>query len=86
MPLLGPEDREHVKVLGRHGAIGVELVVASLLGLFGGRWLDDQWGTGPWLSLVGFLLGLVAGGKSLYVLARQTTRDPDPDSHHDRSD
>lgn len=86
MPLLGPEGREQMKVLGHVGAVGVELVVASLLGYFGGRWLDGQWGTTPWLQWIGFVLGLVAGSKSLYVLARQTKSELDSDTDRDRSD
>ncbi len=75
MSLLGPEGREQLRVLGHVGAVGVELVVASMLGFFGGRWLDAELGTEPWLKWIGFVLGLVAGAKSLYVLARQTRSD-----------
>lgn len=86
MPLLGPEGREQMRVLGHVGAVGVELVVVSLLGYFGGRWLDSQWGTEPWLRWIGFVLGLVAGSKSLYVLARKAKSDLDSDDQRDRSD
>lgn len=85
MWLLGPEGREQIRDLGRFGAVGTELVVASLLGYFGGRWLDGQWDTDPWFRLIGFFLGLVAGSKSLYVLARQYKSDL-ADTDRDRSD
>jgi ATP synthase protein I len=32
-----------------------------VLGLLLGWWLDARWGTGPWLLLVGILLGIGAG-------------------------
>lgn len=81
MMLLGPEGRDQMKVLGRVGAVGVELVVASLLGYFGGRWLDGKLDTAPVLQWIGFVVGLVAGAKSLYVLARQTRSDLESSDH-----
>lgn len=79
MSLLGPEGREQLQVLGRVGAVGFELVVASMLGFFGGRWADGELGTEPWLQWIGFVLGLAAGAKSLYVLARQAQTDTNDD-------
>jgi len=88
MPLLDPEGREQLKTAGRVGAIGIELVIATVLGYLGGRWLDGQLGTEPWLMWIGLVLGLVAGFRSLYVLVRKTRAelgrdDPRP---RDRSD
>ncbi len=41
--------------------VGAELVAPVLVGVFGGRWLDERFGTGPWLLLTGAILGAVAG-------------------------
>jgi F0F1-type ATP synthase assembly protein I len=75
MLLLGPEGRAQLRTLGRVGSIGVELAVFTILGHFGGQYLDSELGTGPWLAWIGLVLGLAAGGKSLYVLARKTQRE-----------
>ncbi len=75
MPLIGPEGREQLKVAGRVGAIGLELAIAIVIGYFGGRWLDGKLGTSPWLMWIGLGLGLVAGFRSLYRLARNTNLD-----------
>jgi ATP synthase protein I len=74
MMLLRPEGREHLRVLGRVGGIGVELVVFTMVGWFGGRWLDGQLDSAPWMQWIGLFLGLAAGVKSLYVLARRESR------------
>lgn len=43
------------------------LIVSPLVGFFAGRWLDGRFGTLPWLSVLGVVLGFVAAG-------RETTR------------
>jgi len=53
----------------RAAALALEFgfVVGSFIttGVLLGRYLDDQWGTTPWLFLAGVLLGL---GLSFYVM------------------
>lgn len=46
--------------------IGMEMAITVVLGYFGGRYLDQMLGTGPWLLLVGVLSGLAAGTMSVY--------------------
>ncbi|MDD4238684.1 MAG: AtpZ/AtpI family protein [Desulfotomaculaceae bacterium] len=46
--------------------IGMELAITVVLGYFGGRYLDQMFGTGPWLLLTGVLTGLAAGIVSVY--------------------
>jgi F0F1-type ATP synthase assembly protein I len=41
--------------------LGFEIVVPIVLGLLAGWWLDERWGTGPWLMMAGVLLGIGAG-------------------------
>ncbi len=41
--------------------LGIELVAPLLAGLFGGRWLDGRFGTGPWLVLAGAVVGAAVG-------------------------
>ncbi len=61
-----PRGRGASAGLGMAMRIGVELVAALLVGV-GIGWGLDQWlGTTPWLLLVGFLLGSVAGMMNIY--------------------
>jgi len=42
------------------------MAITVVLGYFGGRYLDQMLGTGPWLLLVGVLGGLAAGMLGVY--------------------
>ena len=50
------------------------LLAGMAIGYYGGRWLDRWLGTGPWLQLVGLMLGVVAAFRSLW---RTLQRFPD---------
>jgi F0F1-type ATP synthase assembly protein I len=42
-------------------------VAASIaLGYFGGKWLDGRFDTEPWLTLLGFMLGVATGIKVMW--------------------
>jgi F0F1-type ATP synthase assembly protein I len=47
-------------------SVGITLVVATLLGYLGGAWLDGKLSTGPWLGVVGLLLGAAGGFVQLF--------------------
>lgn len=70
----GSDGGKQFKVFARVGALGIELAVSTVIGLFGGRWLDGKLGTDPWLSIVGLILGVVAGFRSLYQTAKSENR------------
>ncbi|HBC93208.1 MAG TPA: hypothetical protein DCZ10_10020 [Pelotomaculum sp.] len=44
----------------------MEMAITVVLGYLGGRYLDQMFGTGPWLLLVGVLGGLAAGTVGVY--------------------
>lgn len=51
-------------------------IATSIAGLVGGgyllgRFLDQRWGTQPWLQLLLMLMGLVLGGSYLVVTLRK---------------
>ena len=50
---------------------GLELVLPA----GAGYWLDQRFGTVPWLSLCGLLLGLMAGTYHLYLAVKSETDD-----------
>jgi F0F1-type ATP synthase assembly protein I len=49
--------------------------IAVAVGYLGGNWLDGQWGTSPYLGLIGLLLGVGAAGKALWSTARKMQKD-----------
>ena len=52
-----------------YGTVGMQLVLCLCVGLFGGQWLDGKAGTAPVLAIVGTIVGIVAGFRSLYQAA-----------------
>ena len=59
-----------IMAYGIYGAIGFQLATAVIGGLLFGGWLDKKWGTTPWLTLVGLILGSIGG---FYNLIRIVT-------------
>jgi ATP synthase protein I len=76
----GPDART-LKTLGQLSTIGLAFVFALVLGFAAGFWLDGKLGTSPWLSLLGFAMGLAAGVLNVVrtmqsVAATERTRPP----------
>lgn len=62
-----PDEEPSVfKQLARLSTIGVTLVAATAIGLAIGYGLDRWLGTGPWLTLLFTLFGIVAGFINLF--------------------
>ncbi|WP_418791132.1 AtpZ/AtpI family protein [Phosphitispora sp. TUW77] len=57
------------KAVGLIMSAGMTMAVSVALGYFAGNWLDNYFGTKPWLTLIMFILGTAAGLKSLYDFA-----------------
>ena len=72
----GPEDRpdrdqdlddglsEFARGMRKAGpflTMGWSIAISVALGTFAGYWLDNKFGTTPWLLIVGALLGIAAG-------------------------
>lgn len=55
--------------LGMAMRLGTEMVTATLIGVGMGYGLDKWLGTQPWLTLLFFLFGSVAGFRNMYRLA-----------------
>jgi len=64
-----------VKLMGTYSYIGIFFGVAVCLGFFAGRWADRRWHTGPWLELVGLLIGVASGFRELYRLSKKALRE-----------
>jgi ATP synthase protein I len=55
-------------------SVGIEVAVATLIGWGIGHWLDSRLGTGPYLTIVFFLCGVVAGFKALIRAGKEAQR------------
>ena len=62
---------------GVYAGAGLQFALSILLFLFAGQWLDRRLGTGPWLTLLGVLLGASGGFYSLYRKLTAWQREED---------
>ncbi len=60
----------------RLSTVGLTLAIAVGIGAIGGLYLDDYLGTGPWLTILGVLLGSAAG---FHQLIREIKQSADSD-------
>ena len=69
-----------LRILAEASAIGLSVVVAILLGLGAGLWLDGILGTRPWLTLVGLIVGVAGGLNNIFVMSARIQRAEREDS------
>jgi len=62
---------EGLRAAGFLLAIPTLLIVAPLVGFLGGAWLDGRLNTGPWLGIVGLILGFAAAGRQTWIIYRR---------------
>lgn len=63
-----------VQVGGTAGTMGLHLVSAIIVGLTFGYFLDDYFGTKPYLIMIFFVLGVIAGFKMVFEDFRKLQR------------
>jgi F0F1-type ATP synthase assembly protein I len=70
-----PTSRTTLQLIGQLSTIGFSFVFALVIGFAAGYWLDGVFGTSPWLSFVGFFLGLAAGVLNVYRVMQLVDKD-----------
>lgn len=60
------DKRQLLEALGTVGNVGIGMVAAAAVGLFGGRYIDEWLDSSPWATVIGTLLGLISGLWSAY--------------------
>ena len=66
--------REAVQLLAIASSIGIAIVLATVIGLAAGYYLDLWLDTKPVLTLVFLLFGIIAGFKNIFVIMRRVQR------------
>ena len=60
-----------VKALGFISTIGIAMALSIGLGAFIGHYLDNTFGTQPWLFFVFLALGIAAAFRNLFILYKK---------------
>lgn len=69
-----PGEHDTWKALAELSTIGMSMVLATVIGLAGGYFLDRWLGTTPWLTLIGLGLGIAAGFVNFFRSVRTAER------------
>ncbi len=87
---MDPDAKKMWGIAATTGAVGLEIAVSIGIGYLGGQYLDRKLGTGPWLTVVGFLAGAGAAIKALVRVVRTYKKNlepnppPNPDDRPDK--
>ena len=69
------ETRKSLKLIGLASSIGFTVVLSIFIGLAIGLWLDSQFGTSPWLTLLFVVLGIVAGFRNYFRYMKKQEKE-----------
>jgi ATP synthase protein I len=68
----GEEEKGLLRQLLEASSVGIHLVLATFAGFAIGYFLDKKvFGTFPWLTIIFLILGVIAGFKELFRVARK---------------
>jgi len=70
-----------VQVGGTASTMGLHIVSSIVVGLVIGYYLDEWLGTKPWMLMIWFLLGVVAGFKLVFQEFRKLQRRQEKQQH-----
>ena len=70
------KDRSHWLLLATASSMGLSMVLATVIGLALGYYLDNYVfsGTSPWLTIIFLIFGIIAGFRNLYILGKRAQR------------
>ena len=64
--------------------LGLQFVIAILLSLYAGMWVDAKLKTSPWFTLIGGVLGASAGFYSMYRVLLDVNKKYDEQDKQDK--
>jgi ATP synthase protein I len=63
--ILKKRDWQYIREMSYFGSIGLQVALSIFIGYGIGRYLDSRFHTGPWMTIVFFILGLAAAGRNI---------------------
>ena len=61
-------------ILGKvitYSSLGIQIGLTVAIGIIAGVYLDQWLGTGPWLTILGLLVGVVSGFTRLFQIGKE---------------
>ena len=68
------ETRRSIKELAYYSSLGLSVVLAIVIGLAIGVYLDRRFDSSPWCTLVFLILGIVAGFRNLALAMKKARK------------
>ena len=65
------ERKNILRAISFSSQISFTIVASVMIGVFLGKFLDDFFGTSPWLLLIFSLLGMIAAFRAIFALAKK---------------
>jgi len=65
------DTRKMFKTLGYVSSLGLAMAISIVLGALIGDFLDDRFGTEPWLFFIFFGFGIAAAFRNLYIMYKK---------------
>jgi ATP synthase protein I len=69
------ETRKYIKLLALASTMGISVVLAIVIAIAIGYYLDKWFQTSPVFFLIFMVLGIVAGFRNIYVFMKRTEKD-----------
>jgi ATP synthase protein I len=69
------ETKKYIKLLAQVSTMGLSMVLALVISIAIGFYLDKWFQTSPWFFLIFMVLGIVAGFRNIYVIMKRTEKD-----------
>ena len=77
MPINRGGKGKDVRQLALLSVVPAIMVVAPFVGFFIGDWADGKFGTEPFLTILGLILGFASAGKEIYRVIKIVTQSKD---------
>ena len=69
------ETRKYIKLLAIVSTMGISMVLAIVIAIAIGYYLDKWFKTSPVFFLIFMVLGIIAGFRNIYVVMKRTEKD-----------
>jgi ATP synthase protein I len=69
------ETKKYIKLLAQVSTMGISMVLALVISIAIGYYLDKWFQTSPLFFLIFMVLGIVAGFRNIYVIMKRTEKD-----------